>query len=370
MPPGPVSVTSRTPRRRGARGSPGARASRPTNADVSVGRLFGRRSRVASGGNSAGRSGWASWKRRSAGRGPSADARRGRAAWRRPGGAADERAVASDSRIWPPWPAAMIRAVRLTAGPKKSPPRDSASPVWIPIRTRIAHVARPRLREQRRAGRRSAAVTAPVGGEDRHEPVAGRLDDLAARSAIADREDHVVARERRAHRLRVLLPEAGAALDVGEQEGQRRVAGCGRRSVRRLLRDGTRCRVTPRPLRPLLESMATGPAVAARTIRAHHAVGCGCSPHPIRLSHGAEGRWGAGGTVWNQIRSTSPMRRAPAIEALYDRALARLPFSTGVAACRHDVRLDPRARCRAGEVRRRCSRSRAATSSTRSRWRG
>ena len=30
----------------------------------------------------------------------------------------------------------MIRAARLTAGPKKSPSRSSASPVWTPIRTR------------------------------------------------------------------------------------------------------------------------------------------------------------------------------------------------------------------------------------------
>ena len=54
-------------------------------------------------------------------------------------------------------------------------------------------------------------------------------------------DDRVVPFEGRPHRLRVRLPQAGAALDVREQERQRLVAGCRRRSVARLLRDGTRC---------------------------------------------------------------------------------------------------------------------------------
>ena len=66
VPPGPVSVTSRTSAssRRSRIACELARRGRRTP-DAAVGRLFGRRSRVASGGNSAGRPGRTSWKRRS-----------------------------------------------------------------------------------------------------------------------------------------------------------------------------------------------------------------------------------------------------------------------------------------------------------------
>jgi hypothetical protein len=63
--------------------------------------------------------------------------------------------------------------------------------------------------------------------EDRHEPVAGGLDDLAARVGNRGADDGVVLSEGRAHRQRVLLPQAGAVLDVGEEERQRRFGqGC------------------------------------------------------------------------------------------------------------------------------------------------
>ena len=44
-------------------------------------------------------------------------------------------AAGSEIRIWPPWPAAIIRAVSLSGGPYQPPPRRSASPTWIAMRT-------------------------------------------------------------------------------------------------------------------------------------------------------------------------------------------------------------------------------------------
>ena len=100
---------------------------------------------------------------------------------------------------------------------------------------------RPRLREQPVLSGDRGRHGADRNGEDGHQSVAGRLDDLAARFGDRGPDDRVVPFEGRPHRLRVRLPQAGAALDVREQERQRLVAGCGRRSVPRLLRDGTRC---------------------------------------------------------------------------------------------------------------------------------
>ena len=126
---------------------------------------------------------------------------------------------------------------------------------------------RPRLREQPVLSGGRGRHGADWNGEDGHESIAGRLDDLAARFGDRGPDDRLVPFEGRPHRLGVRLPQAGAALDVREQEGQRLVAGCGRRSVARLLRDGTRCmRRQGRFVLPW-DPWPPGSAVAARTVR-------------------------------------------------------------------------------------------------------
>ena len=100
---------------------------------------------------------------------------------------------------------------------------------------------RPRLREQPALSGDRGRHGADWNGKDGHQSVAGRLDDLAAQIGDRGPDDRVVPFEGRPHRLGVRLPQAGAALDVSEEERQPFVAGCRRRSVRRPLRDGTCC---------------------------------------------------------------------------------------------------------------------------------
>ena len=57
--------------------------------------------------------------------------------------------------------------------------------------------------------------------EDGHQPVAGRLDHDAVGRFDRVAEDRVMARQGVGHRGGQVLPEPGAARDVGEQEGQR-----------------------------------------------------------------------------------------------------------------------------------------------------
>ena len=235
VPPGPVSVTSRT-----SASSSRSRMAVELGVAADECRRLGRQvvrpeveRRRAAGTRPAGPDGPAGTDAR-AGPGPSAGARRDRGARAvRAGWPSRSSAVASDSRIWPPWPAAMIRAVRLTAGPKKSPPRDSASPVWIPIRTRIAHAVRPRLREEgalRGDRRQPTASTGAAKTAMSPSPVVLTTSPVRVRDRGA--EDGVVPRQRGSHRPRVLLPQARAALDVGEEEGpRRRGGGGGRRHV-------------------------------------------------------------------------------------------------------------------------------------------
>ena len=61
IPPGPVSVTSRTASPRSRRASCSSSAARPTSADVETGRLFGVESMVRGGGNSASRPSAVTW---------------------------------------------------------------------------------------------------------------------------------------------------------------------------------------------------------------------------------------------------------------------------------------------------------------------
>jgi hypothetical protein len=52
--------------------------------------------------------------------------------------------------------------------------------------------------------------------------IAHGFEDVAAVGLNGGAEESVVAGQRLLHRFEVLLPEAGAAFDVGEQEGDRR----------------------------------------------------------------------------------------------------------------------------------------------------
>ena len=95
--------------------------------------------------------------------------------------------------------------------------------------------------------------------EDREHPIAHRLDHRPARVRDRVTEEPVVDRERRAHRLGLLLPQPRAALDVGQEE--RREGGRdgrerdgrrhGRSRERRIdhHRQAGRTRSTNRPMR-------------------------------------------------------------------------------------------------------------------------
>ena len=79
----------------------------------------------------------------------------------------------------------------------------------------------PRLFQKVLLGAEAGADTVDGRVEDGHEAVADRLHDLAARALDGAAQDGVVALERLLHGLLVLLPQAGAALDVGKEEGER-----------------------------------------------------------------------------------------------------------------------------------------------------
>ena len=78
-------------------------------------------------------------------------------------------------------------------------------------------------------------------GEDRQHPVAGRLDHAAAMRVDARAQEPIMLRERRAHLGCVLFPEAGAPLDVREQEGRDAAQEVGRVRRRRREHPDRRC---------------------------------------------------------------------------------------------------------------------------------
>ena len=98
---------------------------------------------------------------------------------------------------------------------------------------------RPGLRSEGLLGRDACGQRIGRAGEHGHHPVAGRLDDPAGRLADRRAQDDVVARQGGTHLVRVPLPQAGAALDVGEEEGRR----AARRP--RLGRGGPQTRASP-----------------------------------------------------------------------------------------------------------------------------
>ena len=64
----------------------------------------------------------------------------------------------------------------------------------------------------------AASTASRRGAEHRHEPVARGLDDLAAGAVDRGAQQLVVPAECGPHGVGRLLPQAGAALDVGEQD--------------------------------------------------------------------------------------------------------------------------------------------------------
>ena len=78
---------------------------------------------------------------------------------------------------------------------------------------------RPGLRRERRRGRAGGRERVARGGERRAERVADGLEDAAVVPLDGFAQESVVASQCGPHRLGALLPEPGAALDVGEEEG-------------------------------------------------------------------------------------------------------------------------------------------------------
>ena len=97
---------------------------------------------------------------------------------------------------------------------------------------RAAGRSRPRSRARRARCAASAASTAATGSAKTASiPSPVVLIDRAAARLDALAQERVVLGERRAHRPRVLLPQARASLDVREEEGRNRAGGAGRRFV-------------------------------------------------------------------------------------------------------------------------------------------
>ena len=139
-----------------------------------------------------------------------------------------DRPVAHAARSSPPTPRSDRRAPRSSAARHGSPRCRSSRRRGTPPR-RCAHPSAPAMGPSRR-------MTPPPscelcvdrgvqrvvrGREHRVEPVTRRLDDVTVCSATASPEDRVVARQRRLHRVGMLLPQTRRTLEIGEQERDR-----------------------------------------------------------------------------------------------------------------------------------------------------
>jgi hypothetical protein len=78
----------------------------------------------------------------------------------------------------------------------------------------------PRRRAESGLGGQACGDGVGDGGERRHDPVAGRLDDGTARRVDALAQDGVVPGQGAAHGLGVSLPQPRARLQVGKEEGR------------------------------------------------------------------------------------------------------------------------------------------------------
>ncbi len=210
------------------------------------------RNSVFSGGKSAGRSGWQSWKIALAARQvlEVMIAQRLHRDLRR-------KVVVREF-------AGRLRHQRLAAVSGGEQPRDPierGAEVVAIAQFRVARVhrhpdsqaqrRRPRLHTQRllRGERRREGLG--CGGEGGAERVADRLEHVAARVLDGAAHERVVPRQRRAHRGVVRLPQPRAALDIGEQE-RHRAGGKGghRNGARRTLKWRNIARPSPRAKPP------------------------------------------------------------------------------------------------------------------------
>ena len=130
----------------------------------------------------------------------------------RPGGRREQHLAAVPGRHDPG--GAVHGGAEVVAAPLLGLPAVDAHP--HPQRAGLA----PRLGDQAALRGEARRRRVDRAGEDRHHPVAGRLDHRAAGSLDGVAQDRVVPAEGDLHAVRELLPQARAALQVGEQEGQ------------------------------------------------------------------------------------------------------------------------------------------------------
>ena len=131
-------------------------------------------------------------------------------------------ATAFDASTCPPCAAAMMRAVRLTGAPKTSLSRRSTTPRCSPQRrrSRVPPVS-PGFKSACCSS--SAASTASSGSSKTAWMPSPVVLTTMPRVRLDGRpRDRVVARQCRLHLLGLPLPQPGAALDVGKQNGSAR----------------------------------------------------------------------------------------------------------------------------------------------------
>jgi hypothetical protein len=222
------------------------------NADSWAGRLFGSAGLPSerSGGNSACRPAARSWKICS-GRPRSFSRWLPRSASAAPGGSPSRTstAAACDTSTCPPYPVPATRAARCTSRPTTPEAVRTASPQWMPIRTRTRSPARPRLVLDGLLHFQRRRHASPRRGERREERIPLRID-LPTVVRGQRRPDQ---RMMTGQHLRVdIVPQPPEqrrrALNVGEQERESlHPSSVEGRARRRQLPPGTPSRQTPAP---------------------------------------------------------------------------------------------------------------------------
>ena len=206
-------------------------ASRPTNVVSWVGRLFGRASSVAQRRELALQAVGRELGRRSGSRRSLSRCCRGRGG-RRPSGSSSrtsEPRIASETRIWPPWAAAAIRAARLMSRPTSGPPCDPrlAGVEAHPDADRSLRRATARRRARAARRRRPRRPRARCRKTTKNESPSVPCSSPPCGRERGTEELPVTLAELRVRRACRSLLQPGRALDVGEQERQRRIAQVG-----------------------------------------------------------------------------------------------------------------------------------------------
>ena len=128
-----------------------------------------------------------------------------------------------ETSTWPPWATAAIRAARLMSRPTSEPPWVRASPEWTPIRTRTWAPSGQGSAASARCAARAAAI-APRAERKTTKKESPSVPCSSPPCAANASRRSVRCRSRiapyAARPDRLLQP--GRALDVGEEEGQRR----------------------------------------------------------------------------------------------------------------------------------------------------